>query len=141
MFVLRVCAIVFAGREDETPDLVLYWFWSWSALGCSRKCLPGSCRIPFDVADPFLWRFSPLVFSDFTPSQSEPLLGWGVSYGFFKDDPSWWSLICMVLCHFCSLFDMFPSLFFPADSEVILFLFIGIMIWRDTSPGGLSNSA
>ena len=106
---------MFAGREDETPDLVLYWFWSWNALGCSQMCLPGSCRIPFDVANPFLWRFCPLVFMDFTPSQSEPLLGWGVSYCFFEDYLSWRGMIYIILCHFCGLFDMFPSLLFPVD--------------------------
>ena len=141
MFVLGVRSIVFSVMEDETPDLILYWFWSWNALSCSRESLPGSCRVPFNIADPFLCRFCSLIFFDFTPPQSEPLLGWGVSEGFFKDDCSRRSLFCIVLGHLCCLFDKFPSLFFPADPEVTLFLFVGFMFWRSTSPGGLNDSA
>ena len=49
MVVLGVCAIVFAGMEDETPDLVLYRFWSRDFLSCPWMCLPGSSWFLLDV--------------------------------------------------------------------------------------------
>ena len=70
--VLGVCAIVFAGMEDETPDLVLYRFWGRDFLSCPWMCLPGSSRFLFDVSDPLLWRFGLLILKDFTSFHFSP---------------------------------------------------------------------
>ena len=82
MVVLGVCAIVFAGMEDVTSDLVLYRFWGRDFLSCPWMCLPGSSRFLLNVSNPLLWRFGLLILNDFTPfhfSPAEPILGWSVS--------------------------------------------------------------